>query len=611
MSTFDFDLFVIGAGSGGVRAARFAAGFGARVAVAESRYLGGTCVNVGCVPKKLLAYAAHYREDFAQAAGFGWRVGEPRFDWAALIANKNREIARLNDTYRKLLLGSGVTLIDGHARIVDPHTVEVHGKRYSAAHILIAVGGWPSVPDIPGKEYAITSNEAFFLPALPRRVLVVGGGYIAVEFASIFHGLGAQTSLLYRRELFLRGFDLAVREHLRDELKTKGMDLRFNADVARIDKRTDGTLIATLRDGSLLETDCVFYATGRRPMLDKLGLENTGVTLDKQGFIVVDYGYQTLEPSIHAIGDVIGGIGGRMPLTPVALAEGMALARRLFAPDEYRPLDYTLIPTAVFSLPNIGTVGLTTEAARQAGYEVTLFESRFRPMKTTLGGGQEKTLMKLVVDAKTDRVLGCHMVGPDAGEIVQGLAVALKAGATKQVFDETIGIHPTAAEEFVTMRVPVKAFTQRETMPNTTRGSAESEKRQHPSATEKLDDADSEIQMLYAETCLFILRLGDGVKHKMNYYFLEFIKRKRFVCVVPWFQQLTIYLPINPKTVLLEEGFSQDVTEKGHWGTGDLALILRSAADLERAKPLLERAYQESCLTITKTDAAAAPRKTS
>jgi len=453
--TVDFDLFVIGAGSGGVRAARVAASLGARVAVAESRYLGGTCVNVGCVPKKLLVYGAHYREDFAQAAGFGWRVGDARFDWPTLIANKNREIARLNNIYRNLLVNNGVTLLEGHACVVDPHTVEVAGQRYRAAHILIAVGGWPSVPDIPGKAYAITSNEAFFLPALPRRVLVVGGGYIAVEFASIFNGLGAHTQLLYRRELFLRGFDLSVREHLRDELRAKGLTLRFNADIARIDRRAHGTLVATLRDGTELETDCVFYATGRGPMLDNLGLENTGVTRNAQGFIEVDADYQTREPSIHAIGDVIGEVRGRMALTPVALAEGMALARRLFQPDTYRPLDYSLIPTAVFSLPNIGTVGLTTEAARQAGYNVTLFESRFKPMKLTLGGGEEKTLMKLVVDRDTDRVLGCHMVGPDAGEIVQGLAVALKAGASKRLFDETIGIHPTAAEEFVTMRTPL------------------------------------------------------------------------------------------------------------------------------------------------------------
>ncbi|CAM3725098.1 glutathione-disulfide reductase [Bordetella tumulicola] len=450
---FDFDLYVIGAGSGGVRAARFAAGFGARVAVAESRYLGGTCVNVGCVPKKLLVYGAHFHEDFEQASGFGWTVGAPGFDWPTLIGNKNREIERLNGIYRNLLVNSGVTLHEGHARLVDPHTVEINGERHTAEHILVATGGWPQIPDLPGKEHAITSNEAFFLKALPRRIVVVGGGYIAVEFASIFNGLGAQTTQLYRRELFLRGFDGSVREHLRDELIKKGVDLRFNADIARIDKRDDGTLVATLKNGDLIETDCVFYATGRRPMLDNLGLENTAVTLDDNGFIAVNDEYQTSEPSILAIGDVIG----RVPLTPVALAEGMAVARRLFKPTEYHKVDYNLIPTAVFSLPNIGTVGLTTEAAIEAGYRVKRFESRFRPMKLTLTDIQEKTLMKLVVDADTDRVLGCHMVGPDAGEIMQGLAVALKAGATKQVFDETIGIHPTAAEEFVTLRTPVQA----------------------------------------------------------------------------------------------------------------------------------------------------------
>ncbi|MBO9356083.1 glutathione-disulfide reductase [Bordetella petrii] len=449
---FDFDLFVIGAGSGGVRAARFAAGFGARVAVAESRYLGGTCVNVGCVPKKLLVYGAHYREDFAHAAGYGWTVGTPGFDWPTLIANKNREIERLNGIYRNLLVGSGVTLYEGHARLLDAHTVEVNGQRCTARHILVATGGWPQVPDIPGKEHAITSNEAFFLKTLPRRVLVVGGGYIAVEFASIFNGLGAHTVQVYRRDLFLRGFDGGVRAHLRDELIKKGLDLRFNADVARIDKRPDGSLAATLKNGEVIETDCVFYATGRRPMLDNLGLENTGVRLNDDGFIAVDDEYRSSEPSILAVGDVIG----RMPLTPVALAEGMAVARRLFRPEEYRKVDYNLIPTAVFSLPNIGTVGLTTEQALEAGHRVKRYESRFRPMKLTLTGDQEKTLMKLVVDADTDRVLGCHMVGPDAGEIVQGLAVALKAGATKQVFDETIGIHPTAAEEFVTLRTPVQ-----------------------------------------------------------------------------------------------------------------------------------------------------------
>lgn len=450
---YDFDLFVIGAGSGGVRAARFAAGYGAKVAVAESRYLGGTCVNVGCVPKKLLVYGAHFAEGFAQAQGYGWSSQQPSFDWPTLIANKNREIQRLNGIYRNLLVNSGVQLLEGHARLLDPHSVEVDGQRYSAAKILIATGGWPQVPDIPGKELAITSNEAFYLKALPKRVLVVGGGYIAVEFASIFHGLGAQTSLLYRGELFLRGFDGAVRQHLKDELSRKGLDLQFHSDIERLERQADGSLLATLQDGRQLPTDCVFYATGRRPMLDNLGLEHTAVELDQRGFIKVDDHYVSAEPSILAIGDVIG----RVQLTPMALAEGMAVARRLFRPEEYRKVDYQLIPTAVFSLPNIATVGLSEEQARAAGYAVKVFESRFRPMQLSLTDCQERTLMKLVVNAADDRVLGCHMVGPDSGEIIQGLAVALKAGATKQIFDETLGIHPTAAEEFVTMRTPVTA----------------------------------------------------------------------------------------------------------------------------------------------------------
>jgi glutathione reductase (NADPH) len=448
---YDLDLFVIGAGSGGVRAARFAAGFGAKVAVAESRYLGGTCVNVGCVPKKLLVYGAHYAEDFEQAKGYGWTVGEPRFDWSTLIANKNREISRLNGIYRDMLVKSGVQLLEGHARITGPHEVEVDGQRFSAEHILIATGGWPSIPDIPGREHAINSNEAFFLEQLPRRVIVVGGGYIAVEFAGIFNGLGSQTTQLYRGDLFLRGFDDSVRQHLSDELRKKGLDLQFNSDIARIDKQADGSLLATLKDGRELAADCIFYATGRRPMLDNLGLENTAVRLNKDGFVEVNEQYQTAEPSILALGDVIG----RVQLTPVALAEGTAVARRLFKPEQYRPVDYQHIPTAVFSQPAIGTVGLTEQQAREQGFEVTIFESRFRPMKLTMTGGDEKTFMKLVVDAASDRVLGCHMVGPEAGEIVQGLAIALKAGASKRMFDETIGVHPTAAEEFVTMRTPV------------------------------------------------------------------------------------------------------------------------------------------------------------
>ncbi|PPE73357.1 glutathione-disulfide reductase [Solimonas fluminis] len=446
----EVDLFVIGAGSGGVRAARFAAGFGARVAIAESRYLGGTCVNVGCVPKKLLSYGAHFHEDFALAADYGWDPGKPGFDWPTLIANKNREIARLNGIYRSLLLGSGVTLLESHARLLGPHTVEAGGELWQAKHILVATGGWPQKPDIPGAELGITSNEAFFLPQLPRRVLVVGGGYIAVEFASIFNGLGAETTLAYRGGLFLRGFDQGVREHLRGELLSKGLKLEFNAEPARIMRRGDGSLATSFKDGREIASDCVFFATGRRAMTEGLGLENCAAKLDDKGYIQVDEHFATAEPSVLAIGDVIG----RVQLTPVALAEGMAVARRLFRPQEYRPVDYRLIPTAVFSLPNIGTVGLSEEGAREAGHEVKVFESRFRPLRLSLGEQGEKTLMKLVVDASDDRVLGCHMVGPDAGEIIQGLAVALRAGATKQVFDETLGIHPTAAEEFVTMRTP-------------------------------------------------------------------------------------------------------------------------------------------------------------
>ncbi|WP_253493961.1 glutathione-disulfide reductase [Pseudomonas sp. S3E17] len=449
--TYDFDLYVIGAGSGGVRAARFSAGFGAKVAVAESRYLGGTCVNVGCVPKKLLVYGAHFCDEFEHSKGFGWTPGDTKFEWATLIANKDREINRLNGIYRDLLANSGVTLHEGHAKIVDPHTVEINGERHTARNILITTGGWPQTPEIPGHEHAISSNQAFFLKELPKRVLVVGGGYIAVEFAGIFHGLGAETTLLYRGDLFLRGFDGTVRKHLQEELSKRGINLQFNANIERIDKQADGSLKATLKDGLQLEADCVFYATGRRPMLDNLGLENTGVKLDKKGFVEVDELYQTAEPSILALGDVIG----RVQLTPVALAEGMAVARRLFKPEQYRPVDYKMIPTAVFSQPDIGTVGLTEEEAREAGYEVVIFESRFRPMKLSLTECQERTLMKLVVDAKTDKVLGCHMVGPEAGEIVQGLAIALKSGATKRDFDDTIAVHPTSAEEFVTMRTPV------------------------------------------------------------------------------------------------------------------------------------------------------------
>jgi glutathione reductase (NADPH) len=452
---YDYDLFVIGAGSGGVRAARFAAGFGARVGIAENRYLGGTCVNVGCVPKKLLVFSAQVADDLDHATGYGWQTGERAFDWPTLIANKNREIARLNGIYQRLLENSGVAIHRARAQLVDEHTVEVEGRRYRAQHILVATGTWPQRPDIPGSEHVITSNEAFFLPQLPRRMLVVGGGYIAVEFASIFNGLGTDTTLVHRGERLLRGFDERLRTHVAEELAGRGIVLKLGTQPKRIARRDDGTLVTQLQDGTTVESDGVFYATGRRPLLDDLGPYAQTLARDERGFLKVDAEYRTSVPSILAVGDIIGTALGRLPLTPVAIAEGMAVSRRLFKPDAYRAVDYRAIPTAVFCLPNLGTVGLTEQQAREAGHDVQVFESSFRPMKLSLTEDTGRTLMKLVVDRGSDRVLGCHMAGPDAGEIIQGFAVALKAGATKQVFDDTIGIHPTAAEEFVTMRTPL------------------------------------------------------------------------------------------------------------------------------------------------------------
>lgn len=448
--SFDYDLFVIGAGSGGVRAARFAASYGAKVAVAEERYLGGTCVNVGCVPKKLFVYASQFHEEFNLAKGFGWHLGDIGFNWQTLVENKNKEIARLNGIYKKLLTNSGVTLCEGHAKIVNAHTVMVDGKSYTAKNILIAVGGWPQIPDIKGREHAITSNEAFYLKELPKRCTIVGGGYIAVEFASIFNGLGVETTLVYRGELFLRGFDDDVRNHLAEELTKKGIKLKFNTDIVQIDKQSSGTLVTTFNNSEVDETDLVFYATGRHPKLDNLGLENTKIVLNSKGFIDVDKYYETAEPGVFAIGDVVG----QIQLTPVALAQGMAVARYLFKPEDYRALDLTQVATAMFSLPNVATVGLTEQQAVEKGYDVQIFEESFRALKLTLTDCTEKTYMKLIVDKATDKVLGCHMVGEGAGELIQCLAIALKAGATKKVFDETIGVHPTAAEEFVTMRTP-------------------------------------------------------------------------------------------------------------------------------------------------------------
>lgn len=448
MSKFEYDLFVIGAGSGGVRAARIAAGFGARVAVAEDRYMGGTCVNVGCVPKKLYVYASEYGKSFKDAQGFGWQTERPAFNWSTLRDNKKTEIARLNDIYRNMLAGTDVQVIDGRATIVDANTVKVAGKTYSAEKLLIATGGWPHIPEFEGSEHAITSNEIFDLDTFPEKIVIVGGGYIAVEFAGIFNGLGAQTTQLYRGPLFLRNFDADIREHAAREIPKSGVDLRLNTNVQSIEKSGEA-LSVSLTDGSTLHADAVLYATGRKPHLEGLGLENVNVALNDNGTIKVDDHYTTSEPSIFALGDVTGGL----ELTPVALAEGMSFARRQFGNTD-QTVDYDFVPTAVFCQPNIGTVGFTEEEARENFGEITLFKSEFRPMKHTISGRDERTFMKLIVETSTDRVVGVHMMGPDAGEIIQGIAIALRAGATKAVFDTTIGIHPTAAEEFVTMREP-------------------------------------------------------------------------------------------------------------------------------------------------------------
>ena len=448
LMSYDYDLFVLGAGSGGVRASRMSAGYGARVAVAESTFLGGTCVNVGCVPKKLFVYGSHFHESFEDAAGFGWQVGPQTFDWPTLRDNKTREIERLNGIYANLLSGAGVDLVEGHAHFVDAHTLQVDDQTYTAENILIATGGQAVVPDIPGRELAITSNEAFYLPEFPKQVAVVGGGYIAIEFAGIFAGLGVDTTLLYRGPLFLRGFDDSVREFVRDEVAKKGIKLRFDTSVTAIED-VDGRRRLQLADGSSMDVDCVLYATGRAPNTANLGLDKAGVACGERGEVLIDQDYRTNVEHIYAIGDVTD----RIQLTPVAIEEGMCIANNLFTDNPTKRLSYDNIATAVFCQPNIGTVGLTeAEALDRFAGDLDIYESSFRPMKHTLSGRDEKSYMKLIVQRSTDRVLGVHMVGPDAGEITQGIAVALVAGATKAQFDATVGIHPTAAEEFVTMR---------------------------------------------------------------------------------------------------------------------------------------------------------------
>jgi glutathione reductase (NADPH) len=451
MSATDVDLFIIGAGSAGVRAGRVAAQRGVRVAVAERAALGGTCVNVGCIPKKLYAFAAHYAHAFEESHGFGWSLAAlPVHDWATLKQNRAAEITRLNEVYGRLLTTAGAALVEGRARVLAPDTVAVGERRWRCGHILVATGSWPARPDVPGAELAISSNEIFDLAQFPARLVVVGGGYIACEFASIFRGLGAEVVQLYRGPQVLRGFDDDVRSFVADEMRKKGVDLRTSAQVAGLARAPDGSLAVTLRDGGVLAADQVLYATGRVPNTRGLGLEAAGVALGADGAVIVDDGYASNVPTVSAIGDVID----RVQLTPVALAEATAFVERHWG-DGRRTVDYNLVPTAVFTDPSIGTIGFSEAHARERCGAVRVYRSEFRPLRHTLSGSTERTLMKLVVDDASDRVVGLHMVGADAGEIVQGFAVAMKAGATKAVFDATIGIHPTAAEEFVTMREPV------------------------------------------------------------------------------------------------------------------------------------------------------------
>jgi glutathione reductase (NADPH) len=446
-SEFDYDLFVIGAGSGGVRAARMAAAKGKRVAVAEERYLGGTCVNVGCVPKKLFVYASQFPEQFRASAGFGWNIdSQPSLNWAILRDNKTAEIERLNGIYNSLIDNSGAELFDGRATIAGPHLVAVNGETYQARTILVATGGWPYIPEFPGSEHAVSSNEMFFLDKLPSRAVVVGGGYIAVEFAGILNGLGVETDLVYRGPKLLKSFDAEMSDKVTQGMIAKGIKIHLNTEINQISKIGDQLSVA-LNTGSTLHAGLVLYATGRQANTAGLGLETTNVVMHNNGSIQVDESFATAEPSIYALGDVID----RVQLTPVAIQEAMVLVDHLYG-DGSVSIDYSDIPTAVFCQPELGTVGLSEEQARAEYDDIAVYVSDFKPMLQTLGGGNDRITMKLVVDTQTDAVVGCHMVGEHAAEIIQGMGIALKAGATKAHFDATVGIHPSAAEEFVTMR---------------------------------------------------------------------------------------------------------------------------------------------------------------
>ncbi|MGB8039767.1 MAG: glutathione-disulfide reductase [Pseudolabrys sp.] len=448
MAGHDVDLFVIGAGSGGVRAARVAASHGARVMIAEEYRVGGTCVIRGCVPKKLLVYASRFSDEFEDAAGYGWTMSEPTFHWPALIANKDREIARLEAAYQNTLERFNVSLVKSRAVLEDAHTVRLAtGARVRAETILISTGAWPHFgPKIPGIEHAISSNEAFHLAKLPRRIVIQGGGYIAVEFASIFAGLGSEVTLVYRGENILRGFDDDVREHLRSEMRGRGITVNCGHTVTAIDKSGD-EFVTQLSDNSTIVSDNVMFAVGRRPNVVRLGIERLNVKIHEHGGIEVDEYSRTTTPNIYAVGDVTN----RVNLTPVAIREGHAFADTVYG-GKPTPVDHSNVPTAVFSEPEVGVIGLTEAQAREQLRKVDVYKTTFRPMKATLSGRNTRSFMKLLVDGVTDRVVGCHIVGPDAGELIQVVGIAVKMGATKADFDATMAVHPTAAEELVTMR---------------------------------------------------------------------------------------------------------------------------------------------------------------
>ena len=447
LTDFDYDFFVIGGGSGGVRASRIAAGLGARVGLAEERYLGGTCVNVGCVPKKLFSYASQYGQDFEDARGYGWEFHQaPTFNWATLRENKDREISRLNGIYLSMLQKAGVDVFQERATLLDRHTIALGDRRFTAKEILIATGGWPFVPDFPGNQHVISSNEVFSLEKLPTSIVIVGGGYIAVEFAGIFAGLGVKTTLVSRGDRVLRGFDRELTDAFTVELQ-KYAALHLNTSVEKIERRGPDELLVHFNNETTIQTEAVMFATGRKANTHDLGLKECDVALSESGAVIVNNHFTSSITNIHAVGDVID----RVPLTPVALAEGQILAQRLFG-TSHKAMHYENIPTAVFSHPNLASVGLDEKGARRKFSNIAVFRSRFTPLRHTLSGNDEKYFLKLLVDKDSDKVVGAHMLGADAGEIIQGLAVAMIAGATKADFDATIGIHPTVAEEFVTMR---------------------------------------------------------------------------------------------------------------------------------------------------------------